>query len=81
MQNDTTYFGSVVGRVANRIGGAQFTLDGTHYKLVANEKSNMLHGTFLVFIALSGFFPGKKKNEVAYSVFLRDNLYFFSDFL
>lgn len=43
-KNDTTYFGSVVGRVANRIGGAQFTLDGTHYKLVANEKSNMLHG-------------------------------------
>ncbi|XP_076931210.1 uncharacterized protein LOC143596280 [Bidens hawaiensis] len=43
-KNDTTYFGSVVGRVANRIGGAQFTLNGTHYKLDANEKQNMLHG-------------------------------------
>ncbi|KAJ0098706.1 hypothetical protein Patl1_22178 [Pistacia atlantica] len=27
-----------------RIGGAQFTLNGTHYKLVANEGRNMLHG-------------------------------------
>ncbi|KAD1066239.1 hypothetical protein E3N88_43342 [Mikania micrantha] len=43
-KNDSTYFGSVVGRVANRIGGAQFTLNGSHYKLDANEKQNMLHG-------------------------------------
>ncbi|KAH7553380.1 hypothetical protein JRO89_XS12G0005000 [Xanthoceras sorbifolium] len=43
-KNDTTYFGAIVGRVANRIGGAQFTLDGKHYKVVANEGKNMLHG-------------------------------------
>lgn len=43
-KNDSTYFGAIVGRVANRIGGAQFTLNGTHYKLDANEKKNMLHG-------------------------------------
>ncbi|OMP03437.1 Aldose 1-/Glucose-6-phosphate 1-epimerase [Corchorus olitorius] len=42
--NDTTYFGGVVGRVANRIGGAKFTLNGTEYKLKANEGKNMLHG-------------------------------------
>lgn len=42
--NDTTYFGAIVGRVANRIGGAQFTYDGIHYKLVPNEGKNMLHG-------------------------------------
>ncbi|XP_052189765.1 uncharacterized protein LOC127799609 [Diospyros lotus] len=42
--NDTAYFGATVGRVANRIGGAQFTLNGTRYKLVANEKNNTLHG-------------------------------------
>ncbi|XP_047158897.1 galactose mutarotase-like [Vigna umbellata] len=42
--NDTTYFGATVGRVANRIGGAQFTLNGIHYKLVANEGNNTLHG-------------------------------------
>ncbi|MBZ6077795.1 aldose epimerase family protein [Microvirga puerhi] len=38
------YFGAVVGRYANRIGGAQFTLDGTTYKLDANEGRNQLHG-------------------------------------
>ncbi|XP_027162728.1 aldose 1-epimerase-like [Coffea eugenioides] len=42
--NDTQYFGAIVGRVVNRIGGAQFTLNGVHYKLDANEKPNMLHG-------------------------------------
>ncbi|XVE83818.1 hypothetical protein DITRI_Ditri16bG0117900 [Diplodiscus trichospermus] len=42
--NDTTYFGAVVGRVANRIGGAKFWLNGTEYKLATNEGKNMLHG-------------------------------------
>ncbi|KAG7985432.1 hypothetical protein I3843_03G025300 [Carya illinoinensis] len=43
-KTDSTYIGAIVGRVANRIGGAQFNLNGTHYKLVANEGKNMLHG-------------------------------------
>ncbi|KAH7857066.1 hypothetical protein Vadar_008718 [Vaccinium darrowii] len=43
-KNDTTYFGSIVGRVANRIKGAQFTLNGIHYQLVPNDGKNMLHG-------------------------------------
>ncbi|GAV76934.1 Aldose_epim domain-containing protein [Cephalotus follicularis] len=42
--NDTTYFGAIVGRVANRIGGAQFTLHERRYKLDPNEGNNMLHG-------------------------------------
>ncbi|KAJ4823916.1 hypothetical protein Tsubulata_009747 [Turnera subulata] len=42
--NDTSSFGATVGRVANRIGGAQFTLNGVHYKLPANDGKNMLHG-------------------------------------
>lgn len=42
--NDSTNFGAVVGRVANRIGGAQFTLNGTHYKLIPNDGNNTLHG-------------------------------------
>lgn len=49
LQNDTSYFGSIVGRVANRIGGAQFTIDGIHYKLKPNEKNNMLHGNYCLF--------------------------------
>ncbi|KAE8695723.1 Homeodomain-like superfamily protein [Hibiscus syriacus] len=47
--NDTSYIGSIVGRVANRIAGAQFTLNGLHYKLVPNEGKNMLHGGLVGF--------------------------------
>jgi aldose 1-epimerase len=35
---------AVIGRVANRIAGAQFELEGTTYKLTANEKKNSIHG-------------------------------------
>ncbi|MCG7393156.1 galactose mutarotase [Microvirga sp. ACRRW] len=38
------YFGAIVGRHANRIGKAQFTLNGETYKLNANEGVNQLHG-------------------------------------
>jgi aldose 1-epimerase len=38
------YFGALVGRYANRIGKAQFTLDGKTYKLAANNNGNTLHG-------------------------------------
>lgn len=38
------YFGAVVGRHANRIGRARFTLNGETYKLDANEGANQLHG-------------------------------------
>ena len=38
------YFGAIVGRVANRIGNAAFTLDGKTYPLAANDKPHHLHG-------------------------------------
>jgi aldose 1-epimerase len=38
------YLGASVGRVANRIAGAQFELDGRRFALVANEGMNSLHG-------------------------------------
>lgn len=43
-KNDSTYFGGLIGRVANRIGAAKFTLNGVEYKLPANDHGNTLHG-------------------------------------
>jgi len=38
------YFGSSVGRYANRIAKARFTLDGQPYQVAANDGPNNLHG-------------------------------------
>ena len=40
----SSYIGAAVGRYANRIGGARFTLNGREYVLPANEGKNQLHG-------------------------------------
>lgn len=38
------YIGVVVGRVAGRIAGGKFSLDGTEYNLVINNGPNNIHG-------------------------------------
>jgi aldose 1-epimerase len=38
------FFGSVVGRYANRIAAARFQIDGVEYKLTANSGANHIHG-------------------------------------
>lgn len=38
------FFGTVAGRYANRIGNAQFSLDGNVYTLAKNNGPNSLHG-------------------------------------
>lgn len=43
-ENQDKYIGALVGRVANRIGGAHFALGGRDYPLAANSGSNCLHG-------------------------------------
>jgi aldose 1-epimerase len=43
-QQFPNYFGATIGRFANRIGAAAFTLDGKRYAVSANDKQNSLHG-------------------------------------
>jgi aldose 1-epimerase len=43
------YVGGIVGRYANRIASARFTLDGRHFALEANDGAHTLHGGMLGF--------------------------------
>jgi len=40
----TAFFGALIGRYGNRIGHAEFKLEGNSYKLPANDNGNTLHG-------------------------------------
>jgi aldose 1-epimerase len=43
-QRNRGYFGATLGRFANRIAKARFTLDGHEYTLEPNDRGNSLHG-------------------------------------
>lgn len=44
LKTSNRYFGATIGRFANRIANAQFTLHNKHYKLNANDAPHSLHG-------------------------------------
>lgn len=44
LQKGNPFIGSLIGRYANRIGNAQFTLNNILYHVGANNNGNMLHG-------------------------------------
>lgn len=64
------YFGSTVGRVANRIAKGMFTLDGRIYRVPVNNGPNSLHGGTKGFDKLVWQVAGTKQGPSA-SVTLR----------
>jgi hypothetical protein len=42
--NNGNYFGIIVGRCANRIANATFTIDGKRHRVTANDGPHSLHG-------------------------------------
>jgi aldose 1-epimerase len=48
-QNDTSYFGPLTGRVAQRMARGRFVLDGKVYHTYLNDGKNAIHGTSICF--------------------------------
>lgn len=45
-EKDKNHFGAIIGRHANRIGGAEFEIKGIKYNVAKNEGQNHIHGGF-----------------------------------
>lgn len=43
-EENSGFVGATIGRFGNRIGNAEFSLDGKHYQLAKNDGENHLHG-------------------------------------
>ena len=67
-KNDLASHGAVVGRVANRIGNGEFTLNGVKYELEKNNAGNCLHGGISTRYEyqLYDAFPNEEKNSVIF---------------
>ncbi len=65
------YFNAVIGRTANRIGGAEFVLNEKKYFLYQNDGKNSLHGGKVGFDSV--FWDGSTENdELVFTYFSKD---------
>ena len=49
LREETPYYGATCGRVANRIAGGKFTVDGEEFSVPVNNGPNSLHGGLVGF--------------------------------
>lgn len=66
-QTRSGYLGATIGRWANRIGGASFSLGGREYPLYANNGANTLHGGKEGFDKKTWDFEALDENQVRFS--------------
>lgn len=73
IRNNLSNIGATIGRNANRIGNARFTLNGKLYQLSVNNNMNQLHGGGVNGFAYKMWKCEKAdKNEVTLSYFSKD---------
>lgn len=67
---DHTYFGTVVGRYANRIKNGTFTIDGKKYEVPKNEHDgiNTLHGGFVGYDQRNWTVLSHSDNSITFSL-------------
>ena len=71
-QEHTCYFGAVIGRNANRIGGAKIVLDDREYPLEKNDNGNNLHSGKNGFNSVIWNVEQQKEDEITFSYLSKD---------
>jgi aldose 1-epimerase len=64
LQAKNPFMNAIIGRYANRIANAKFSLNGVAYKLEANERSSCLHGGTKAFDKQIWSFENANKSSV-----------------
>ena len=71
-RTNSPYFGAMVGRCANRIANAKFTLDGKEHQLAANNGAHSLHGGEIGFDKVIWRADRKSPGEIVFSYESKD---------
>ncbi|WP_206170495.1 aldose epimerase family protein [Flagellimonas maritima] len=66
IRNEPNYFGALIGRYGNRIGGGQFSIEGKVYKLDINQGENHLHGGINGFHSKTWDIKHLKENKIEF---------------